>query len=121
MSQVVMERLQSRSRSWWIPGLAFAVVLGLIAGLMGLQAPQALAQSTVTITVKIGGDRTAYKNSTPHDIDSVMGDNGGIAGVEGVTVAAVEGRRYGANPLPSELSTSPYTAISDSNGVARLQ
>src|SRR5699024_2397455 len=61
------------------------------------------------------------KNSTPHDIDSVMGDNGGIAGVEGVTVAAVEGRRYGANPLPSELSTSPYTAISDSNGVARLQ
>lgn len=121
MSQVVMERPQSRSRSWWVPGLVFAVVVGLIAGLMGLQAPQATAQATVTITVKIGGDRTAYKNSSPDDITSVMGDNGGIAGVEGVTVAAVEGWSGSKNPLPSELRTSPYTAISDSNGVARLQ
>ena len=121
MSQAVMERPQSRSRSWWVPGLVFAVVVGLIAGLMGLQAPQATAQATVQITVKIGGDRTAYKNSSPDDIDSVMGDNGGIAGVEGVTVAAVEGWSGDKNPLPSELRTSSYRAVSDSNGVARLQ
>lgn len=121
MSQAVIERPQSRSRSWWVPGLVFAMVVGLIAGLMGLQAPQATAQATVTITVKIGGDRTAYKNSSPDDITSVMGDNGGIAGVEGVTVAAVEGRSGDINPLPSELRTSPYMAVSDDNGVARLQ
>ena len=116
MSQAVIERPQSRSRSWWIPGLAFGIVLALLAALV----PQASAQvNTVTLRVPVSSDRTQF-------VDRGTGANAlkGRSPLPGVVVTAVEASSGQSTPSSaSSLKTASkkWTGVTDSTGWAEIK
>ena len=116
MSQAVMGRPQSRSRSWWIPGLAFGIVLALLAALV----PQAFAQvNTVTLRVPVSSDRTEF-------VDRGSGANAlkGRSPLPGVVVTAVEASSGQSTPnSASSLKTASrqWTGVTDSTGWAEIE
>lgn len=116
MSQVVMERPQSRSRLWWIPGLAFGIIMALLAALV----PQASAQvNTVTLRVPVSSDRTEF-------VDRGTGANAlkGRSPLPGVVVTAVEASSGQSTPnSASSLKTASrqWTGVTDSTGWAEIE
>lgn len=116
MSQAVVERTQSRSRSWWVPGLVFGIIMALLAALV----PQASAQeNTVTLRVPVSSDRTAF-------VDHGTGSNAlnGRSPLPGVVVTAVEASRGQSTPSSaSSLKTASrqLTGVTDSTGWAEIE
>lgn len=116
MSQAVVGRPQSRSRSWWVPGLVFGMIMALLAALV----PQASAQeNTVTLRVPVSSDRTAF-------VDHGTGSNAlnGRSPLPGVVVTAVEASRGQSTPSSaSSLKTASrqWTGVTDSTGWAEIE
>ena len=116
MSQAVVGRPQSWSRSWWIPGLAFGIIMALLAALV----PQASAQvNTVTLRVPVSSDRTQF-------IDRGSGANAlkGRSPLPGVVVTAVEASSGQSTPnSASSLKTASrqWTGVTDSTGWAEIK
>ena len=116
MSQVVMERPQSRSRLWWIPGLAFGIIMALLAALV----PQASAQvNTVTLRVPVSSDRTEF-------VDRGSGANAlkGRSPLPGVVVTAVEASSGQSTPSSASAlknTSRQWTGVTDSTGWAEIE
>src|SRR5699024_10661599 len=107
---------QSRSRLWWIPGLAFGIIMALLAALV----PQASAQvNTVTLRVPVSSDRTEF-------VDRGTGANAlnGRSPLPGVVVTAVEASR--GQPTPNSASSlknesRQWTGVTDSTGWSEIE
>ena len=116
MSQAVIERPQSRSRSWWIPGLAFGIIMALLAALV----PQASAQvNTVTLRVPVSSDRTQF-------VDRGTGANAlkGRSPLPGVVVTAVEASSGQSTPSSAsalKTASKKWTGVTDSTGWAEIE